>query len=298
MAISVNLWPYAIRNVTEIMNDIPTNESKSSRIELFAKTPVRPNVRHHHHFGVPTYLLDNALQSGFKIGKWLPRARLGIYVGKSPRYSRSVALVLNPRTGNVSPQFHLKYDDTFETVMGKSEESHGMWKEKCGFASMDPSPSRTDPKASPSKIKQNKETKLAGNDQLVDTNETEPLEPVYPDSEQLEGDETYFPMDTDPITEPSAGPTQKSTRSWKPTQRFLENLQQEEISLTMIPHSLGALHYIGDNEPCDEHQISLIAKTDQDTMYWDQAMKQDDAEEFIQAAEEEITTTMTTSTGK
>jgi hypothetical protein len=37
--------------------------------------------------------------------------------------SSSVALVLNPRTGHVSPQFHVVFDDLFTTVsfMKKSE---------------------------------------------------------------------------------------------------------------------------------------------------------------------------------
>jgi hypothetical protein len=100
------LWPYALKNVVDILNDTPNKYSKESRDELFAKTEVRPNLRHHHHFGVPTYVLDDRAQAGFKISKWLAKASLGIYLGKSPRHSRSVALVPNPNTGHVSPQFH------------------------------------------------------------------------------------------------------------------------------------------------------------------------------------------------
>ena len=48
---------------------------------------------------------------------------LGIYVGHSPFHAGSVALVLNPRTGHVSPQFHVVFDDHFTTVqfMEKNE---------------------------------------------------------------------------------------------------------------------------------------------------------------------------------
>ena len=45
-----------------------------------------------------------------------PRARLGIYLGHSPSHAGSVALVMNPKTGLVSPQFHFVFDDNFETV--------------------------------------------------------------------------------------------------------------------------------------------------------------------------------------
>ena len=48
--------------------------------------------------------------------KWEPRARLGIYVGHSPIHAGSVALVLNPKTGLVSPQYHVVFDDDFTTV--------------------------------------------------------------------------------------------------------------------------------------------------------------------------------------
>ena len=37
-------------------------------------------------------------------------------LGPSPNHSRSVSLVLNPRTGHVSPQFHVKHDVFFETI--------------------------------------------------------------------------------------------------------------------------------------------------------------------------------------
>ena len=46
------------------------------------------------------------------------RARVGIYLGPSPTHSRSVNLVLNPQTGHISPQFHMKHDDLFETMKG------------------------------------------------------------------------------------------------------------------------------------------------------------------------------------
>ena len=63
------------------------------------------------------YVLDERLQNqGGSIPKWNKRANLGIYMGTSPRHSRKVALVLNIETGHVSPQFHVKIDDFFETL--------------------------------------------------------------------------------------------------------------------------------------------------------------------------------------
>ncbi len=72
----------------------------------------------YHSSGSPCFVLDSCLQSG--IGgapKWEPRSCLGTYVGHSPSHAGLVALVLNPRTGHVSPQFHVVFDDHFTTVL-------------------------------------------------------------------------------------------------------------------------------------------------------------------------------------
>ncbi|KAL7463725.1 hypothetical protein ACHAXS_009080, partial [Conticribra weissflogii] len=62
-------------------------------------------------------LTDSRLQTNPKgVPKWEPRARLGIYVGQSPHHAGNVALVLNPNTGLISPQFHVVFDDDFSTV--------------------------------------------------------------------------------------------------------------------------------------------------------------------------------------
>ncbi len=50
------------------------------------------------------------------IPKWEPQARMGIYVGWSPSYGSNDALVLNPRTGHIFPQFHVVFDDNFTKV--------------------------------------------------------------------------------------------------------------------------------------------------------------------------------------
>jgi hypothetical protein len=80
-----------------------------------------------HVFGSPCFVLDLRLQSG--IGgapKCEPRSQLGIYIGHSPSHAGSVALVLNPQTGHVLPQYHAVFDDLFTTVpfMEQSEVPH------------------------------------------------------------------------------------------------------------------------------------------------------------------------------
>ena len=114
--LSVNLWPYAMCTVNEIMISMPTKYSDKSPQELFSSINVLPKIKHFHTFACPTYVLDNALQGQHYLPKWKARARLGVYLGPSPNHSRTVHLILNPRTGHVSPQFHVKHDDFFESV--------------------------------------------------------------------------------------------------------------------------------------------------------------------------------------
>jgi hypothetical protein len=75
---------------------------------------VRPNLRHFHTFGCPAYILTNSQPKS--VGKWEPQEHVGIYLGPSPRHAKSVHLILNPITGLVSPQYHVKFDKLFETV--------------------------------------------------------------------------------------------------------------------------------------------------------------------------------------
>jgi hypothetical protein len=69
-----------------------------------------------HVFGCPVYVLDASLQDGKKIPKLNPRARLGLFLGFSDLHSSQTPLVMNMETGKISPQFHVIFDDTFQTV--------------------------------------------------------------------------------------------------------------------------------------------------------------------------------------
>ncbi len=91
-------------------------KGSSSPMELFADVPITPNPKDAHVFGCPAYVLDNHMQAGRKIPKWEERARIGVYLGPSRAHARSVGLILSLTTGLVSPQFHVRYDNSFESV--------------------------------------------------------------------------------------------------------------------------------------------------------------------------------------
>ncbi len=81
------------------------------------------------------YVLNNRLQVSQQLNKWLPRARVWIYLGMLPHHARTVAFVLNVETALVSPQFHVKFDDSFNTVSYPRNQSINVsvWKIKAGF---------------------------------------------------------------------------------------------------------------------------------------------------------------------
>ena len=115
--VSTILWPFALKAACERMNKLCINDDGVLPESMLASVPNSVQIQDFHTWGCPVYILDAGLKSG-SIGppKWDPRSRLGIYVGHSPAHAGSVALVLNPSTGHVSPQYHIAFDDDFTTV--------------------------------------------------------------------------------------------------------------------------------------------------------------------------------------
>jgi hypothetical protein len=135
-AISVHLWPYAVRHRNEVYNATRKESRKASPIKLFSNMTIQPRLKHFHAFGCPTYRLNRGLQGGKSQPKWEQRAQPVIYLRSLPKHASSVALVLDLLTAHVSPQYHLKFDDLFETVSpsGTNSQAHqSSWQQLCHF---------------------------------------------------------------------------------------------------------------------------------------------------------------------
>jgi hypothetical protein len=89
------------------------------------------------------FALQNELASGGSIPHWSPRARLGVNLGPSSSHARNVNLVLNLHTGCISPQFHCRFDDFFETVKhGRPDVSiPSAWQQLSGLVTATQAPS-------------------------------------------------------------------------------------------------------------------------------------------------------------
>ena len=132
-AISPYLWPYALRIANEEWNNAPNprDQERLSPIQRFSGTKVQRNVNHSAPFGCPTYVLTSELQARLPFHKWKSRANVGIYLGKLPMHARNVALIMDRNSGQVSPQYHVKFDVAFDTVQHHPLEC--TWMAKAGF---------------------------------------------------------------------------------------------------------------------------------------------------------------------
>jgi hypothetical protein len=109
---------FALKCAEDRLNNLVHHADGQTPYETIASLdPSKIKISNFHTFGSPCYVLDQRLQSGASmIPKWEPQARMGIYVGRSPLHASNVTLVLNPRTGHTSPQFHVGFNDDFTTV--------------------------------------------------------------------------------------------------------------------------------------------------------------------------------------
>ena len=113
-----NLWPFALSHAIYIYNHTPNITTGISPIEHFtgARYDCTKLLKRLHVWGAPCYVLEPTLQDGHKLPKWKPRARRGQYLGVSLRHSSQVGLIRNLKTHNISPQYHVTYDDDFQTI--------------------------------------------------------------------------------------------------------------------------------------------------------------------------------------
>ena len=108
----------ALDHAVWVWNHLPKQGVKYSPLELFSVIQSNhTDLRRLHIWGYLAYFLNPQLQvSGFKIPKWRKHSHLGKIWGFSPHHSTIVGIISHTITGNISPQFHVVYDDHFTTV--------------------------------------------------------------------------------------------------------------------------------------------------------------------------------------
>ena len=299
--ILIYLWSYAMHHANDVTNATPRKGEDQSPLERFLGIKITPKLRHFHTFGCPTYVLDNARQSGQGSPKWKQCTRLGMYLRPSPSHARSVALVLNPRIGHVSPQFHVKFDDFFETVKDRSTDLDAPeleWTYLSGFAIKKGRPEPAGRGIPNSLIAPRRGqitlTNSSSTPETMDTAADLPKEPTT-----LDGNETTAnqPQDQPPVhqqapllPDPQPAqviPTAHQTRSC----RIVRNTPRYEQSMDQRNQGLIAWEVLLDQDNREdiptaeaqyaiqkgmENPMAFAAMDNPDILYWDQAMKAHD----------------------
>ncbi len=117
--IDTMFWPFAFKAAAERHNQLSLTAEGQTPLSILHDVPVENiPVKTFHTLFCLVYVLDACLQSPGGPGppKWEPRSCIGVYLGHSPFHAGSVVLVFNPKTGWVSPQYHVVFDNTFFTV--------------------------------------------------------------------------------------------------------------------------------------------------------------------------------------
>ena len=290
-AITAHLWPYALRHASYVRRLLPRATHSKSPEELFSKSPVCPTMKYLHVFGCPVYVLKGKLQSGGSIPKWDDRARQGVYLGYSSQHAASVSLILNPKTGYISPQFHCVYDDAFDSIKNDNNFSD-VWATKAGL--------------------QKEEEEGDYRNQVDDSKATTPITPDEiqadqgPPTSELPSQEASVPTKTPTSTSitqdlQEAGHmpenegatdgdhivTTRSGRWVRPPQRYVASFISAVTICFCVCMSVAML---------DDSTLNSVVKlfaypasiADNDTMYLKEAMQQEDRVHFLDAMVKEI----------
>jgi hypothetical protein len=293
-AVETYLWPYALRMACEVHCYTPRFDGKIP-MTLFSNVNVAPSKRHFHPFACPVYVLDNEMQQGksYSKKKWTERSRVGLYLGPSPQHARSVHLVLNLETGFVSPQFHVSFDDHFETTRKGAADllPRPKWKLQAHFEKED---EKTPVSRDGDRTKESSdETKVVtGQEGATEIFSASPQQnsnfsPQYDVS-------TTTPAASDTPTISLTAPTAQPTISVAPSDVTRTRSGRVVRPATRLIEVLDATLTDGES-PEDfllEEQHPLLfafaASADPDTMYLHEAMRQPDREQFIRAMKKEV----------
>ena len=228
-----DLWPLALQHASYLHNHTPKQSSGLSPEEIWTGS----KSKHHelsnlHTWGCPVYVLEPRLQDGAKIPKWVPRSRRGQFVGYSTQHASTVGLEGNLRTGNLSPQFHVVYDDSFEMVYSGEEEPPLVWHElltfnryQFEFDPLDTPPPLQDEWLNPQELEHKRQREKTYREQGRQKPTLSEL------GEQRE-------PQIEPVVQPSQGPTLPKAKSAEPSSKPVQSPSKPAIPKSPPPDSV------------------------------------------------------------
>lgn len=220
--------------------------------------------------------------------------------------------MLNLSTGLVSPQFHLKFDDLFETIKDHDTSYLNKWKVATHFRKEKGTKPRREIATGPRQESQETTDGVKEHHQPTpSTDDAGKLEESQPEQEAIEQSQ---PASIITAHSGRAADSAKdvSVRKWskrhKPTTRLLESQAQarsnDHTALSSTLPNQEAESNQGNDYDTDVYHgaeeyeiqrqmadpIAFAASSDPDIMYLHEALKQPDREQFIQAMVDKVTT--------
>jgi hypothetical protein len=281
-------------------------------------------MKHHHAFGCPVFALENDLAAGSSIPHWSSCARLGVNLGSSPSHARNVYLVLNLHTGCVSPQYHCRFDNFFETVRhGRPAVSvPTAWQQLSGLTVMTQTPSMEhhDEVPRPSecmKFGSNPVALSQESDNTISFRDTADT-PIFFDQHMQDFSDNQFVTTVNEGVAASQQPLQPSHdsaalqdvstsagtssqgRVCKMSRAMVESVSQQDFygrdkkmhymtSQAVCEHDYNHLHNSHlDLQDHMHHLIAFLAEMMGDIMHLHQALRQPDSREFVEAVIKEV----------
>ena len=113
----ISLWPFAVKHAVWLYKQVPNRKSGLTPMELITNQKAdHTNLLRLHVWGCPAYVLESKLQNSQKLPKWNRRSRLGQCLGYSDQHLSLVANIRHLKTGYVSPQYHVVYNDRLSSL--------------------------------------------------------------------------------------------------------------------------------------------------------------------------------------
>jgi hypothetical protein len=266
-----------------------------------------------HTFGCPVFAVQNELAAGGTIPHWLPRARLGVNLGPSPSHARNNFLILNLHTGCVSPQFHCRFDDFFETVKhgGPDVCIPSVWQQLAGLVTATQRPSMEFHNKSrnqfrhasqPNSFPTSTSDGPAVHDDIfvnfyheIDDSESIAIAPKIPQQAHVIPPREDAPL---PNVSLDAG-TSSRGRIRKMSRAMVESVSQREFFGKDKIHYMAACAVTKhDNDHAHDlhlslqdrmrHPIAFLAEMMGDVMHLHQALRQPNARQFVDSVVKEI----------
>ncbi len=250
------------------------------RLEHFRSIRVGIKLRNLHVFGAPVFALSNELASGSSLPKWSPRCRLGIHLGPSNEHAQNVCLVLNLNTGLVSPKYHCRFDDFFESVKFQSPKLTvpTTWKSLSKLTQVNTSTSwdlHENTEANPSSVQDTDDTHGESHLSIQTSNHFK--------QEKCIQDPPHCNQETTVENEPIACRTQGRLQQGQ----LVANEAIDDGELGESVADKEHTNYLSVQDRM-RHPVAFLADMCEDIMYFAQAIKKPDRKQFVEAIVKEV----------